>query len=379
MNRRVAIVTGTRAEFGLLRPVMDAVARHPDLDLLVVAAGAHLLEPEHTIDEVRAAYDVAEVVAMQQPGPTSRAADAEALGRGVGGFARAWHTLAPHWVVVLGDRIEAFAAAAAASVSGIAVAHIHGGDRAEGVADEAMRHAITKLAHLHLPATRESAERIVRMGEAESSVHVVGSPAIDALAGIEPASDEQTRDLGCPQIALLLHPVGRSPAEERATAERVLAALHDWRIVAIHPNHDPGREGILAAIEDAAADSDRIRVCGHLSRERFVGLLRRLAQDSAEDEGGALVGNSSAGLIEAAALKLPAVDVGRRQAGRHRPVNVIHCEETGVGEALAAALSMDRSGITHPYGDGCTGRRIADLLATVDPRDPDLVRKRCAY
>ncbi|MBY0260816.1 MAG: UDP-N-acetylglucosamine 2-epimerase, partial [Phycisphaerales bacterium] len=138
---RVAVVTGTRAEFGLLRPVMDAIKARKDLQLLVVAGGAHLLAPARTIREVESAYTVAATVPMQRPGQTGRAADAAALGRGVSGFAKAFADLKPDWVVVLGDRIEALAAGSAASVAGIAVCHIHGGDRAEGIADEAMRHA----------------------------------------------------------------------------------------------------------------------------------------------------------------------------------------------------------------------------------------------
>ena len=184
--RRIAVVTGTRAEFGLLEPVMRAVAARADQQLLVIPCGSHLISPALTYRDVKAAFgsSIVDAVPMQVAGRTGRAADVEALGKGVARFGRAFERCAPDWVVVLGDRIEAFAAASAASVGGRAVAHIHGGDRAEGVADEAMRHAITKLAHLHLAATEQSRERIVRMGERPEHVRCVGSPAIDALAAI---------------------------------------------------------------------------------------------------------------------------------------------------------------------------------------------------
>jgi len=153
-RRRVMVVTGSRAEFGLLEPVMHAVRGHAALDLVVVVAGSHLVAPGLTWRDVEAAgFAIVARVPMQAEGVSGRLADAAAVGRGVSGLARVYETERPEWVVVLGDRIEAFAAAAAASIAGIAVAHLHGGDRAEGIADEALRHAITKLAHLHLAAT----------------------------------------------------------------------------------------------------------------------------------------------------------------------------------------------------------------------------------
>lgn len=370
---KVAVVTGTRADFGLLRPVMHAVRDRADLELLCIAAGAHLILPAITFREVKAEFDVADSIPMQIAGRRTRADDAEALGRGISRFTRSFGLLKPDWVLVLGDRIEAFAAASAASVAGLAVAHIHGGDRAEGVADEAMRHAITKLAHLHCAATEQSAERIRRMGEKPEHVHVVGSPAIDDLARFETLSDERFRELGEPEVVFLMHPIGTHDEDEQHVASVALDALAGKRVLALAPNQDPGRAGVMRALEPPR---DSIRVVEHLPRSEFIGLLRRITQT------GALVGNSSAGLIEAAALKLPVVDIGPRQAGRERPPNVVHAsgQTSGqVSEALARALALDRSSITHPYGDGHAGVRIATLLSDTDPHDAGVLRKRCAY
>jgi UDP-hydrolysing UDP-N-acetyl-D-glucosamine 2-epimerase len=286
--------------------------------------------------------------------------------------------LRPDWVVVLGDRIEAFAAASAASISGIAVAHIHGGDRAEGIADEAMRHAITKLAHLHLAATEQSAERIRRMGERPEHVLTVGSPAIDDLAAIAPMDDAAYGALGRPRTVFLMHPVGRTDEQEEHAAATLLAGLVGSAapVLALHPNHDPGRAGILRALESAPRDG--LRVEKHLPRAAFIALLKRLADEPT----GLLVGNSSAALIEAAAIRLPAIDIGRRQSGRERPSNIVHIDAE-TAEALAAALraaqSLDRRRVTHPYGDGHAGERIAAALSRIDPLSPSLLRKLCVY
>ncbi|GJQ28977.1 MAG: UDP-N-acetyl glucosamine 2-epimerase [Phycisphaerae bacterium] len=373
VRSRIAVVTGSRAEFGLLAPVMRAVARQPGLELAVVAAGSHLVSPGLTYREVKAAFPVAASVPMQVAGRTGRAADVEALAAGVARFGRAFEGLRPGWVVVLGDRIEAFAAASAASVGGFALAHVHGGDRAEGVADEAMRHAITKLAHLHLAATAASAERIVRMGEDPARVHVVGSPAVDDLGTIPPADDARWADVGEPTAVFVMHPIGRDAETEEAGAAQVLAALTGERVLALHPNLDAGREGVLRAIEQAGGS---IVVREHLPRREFVGVLKRLASS-----GGVVVGNSSAALIEGAVLGVPAVDVGRRQAGRERCANVVHVEAertVAVREGVDAARRIDRASITHPYGDGRTGERIAGILAASFTA-PVSLRKQCAY
>ena len=158
--RRVAVVTGSRAEFGLLRPVMKAVhaargkGEHATaMQLMVVVAGSHLVLPAETFRDVKAEFNIADIVPMQIAGRSGRSEDVESLAKGVARFGRIFDTLRPEWVVVLGDRIEAFAAGIAANIGGFALAHIHGGDRAEGIADESIRHALTKLAHLHLAAT----------------------------------------------------------------------------------------------------------------------------------------------------------------------------------------------------------------------------------
>ncbi|MEM1107870.1 MAG: UDP-N-acetylglucosamine 2-epimerase [Planctomycetota bacterium] len=355
-TKTIAVVTGTRAEYGLLFPVMQAIDRHPKLTLRCVAAGMHLV----TGTQSDIAFPIAAKVRMQKPSRVGRHHDAVAAGRGVSVFAEAFAQLKPDVVLVLGDRIEAFAAASAASIAGIRVAHVHGGDRAEGVADEAMRHAITKLAHLHFPATAQSRKRIVRMGEDPELVYNHGSPAVDGLRDIAPS---QTSNV---DVIVMQHPVGEDDETERRRMRDTLLATSRFTRLVFTPNHDPGRDGIVEAIRDAEAN-----MVDHLPREEFIARLKAARL---------IVGNSSAGLIEAAVCKTPAVNIGARQAGRECPNSVVSCpygKRPTVG-AINRALQLDRRKFRHPYGRGDAGVWIADTLAAI-VLDRVALHKRNSY
>jgi UDP-hydrolysing UDP-N-acetyl-D-glucosamine 2-epimerase len=357
-QRRIAVVTGSRAEFGLLAPVMRAIDAESALELKTVVTGTHLSAGTKQ-DMIDAGFTIDAEAPMQQAGEAGRAADVAAMGRGIATIGEALAALEPTAVVVLGDRIEAFAAATAAHVGGYHLAHLHGGDRAEGVADEAIRHAISKLAHLHLPATAASRRRLIRMGEDSAHVHRVGSPAIDGLKQVKAAAD-------APAVIVLQHPIGECDAWEQAWMTQTLAATADVSLAVLMPNHDPGRDGIVQAIADA-----KVEAVTHWPRARFLSMLKG-AQ--------VIVGNSSAGLIEAAALKTPCVNVGPRQAGREKPNSVIDCDygEANVRAAIEQARALDLRGMRHPYGRGDTGQRVAQLLADLDLNAVPL-RKRNVY
>lgn len=342
MTQRIAFITGTRAEYGILRSVLDAADAHPDIEPMLVVTGTHLT----TQSAADIAHPITAKVRMQRKEASGYDADVQALSRGVAGFGKAFAKLAPDAVVVLGDRVEMLAAATAASVGGRILAHIHGGDRAEGVADEAMRHAISKLAHLHFPATAQSKRRLIRMGEDPATVHNVGSPAIDALKGVTPDPD-------APPLLIMQHPVGAADDAERGWMDATLRATAKHERVVFAPNHDPGAQGIRQAITDHGIDPVE-----HLPRERFASLLAGAR---------VIVGNSSAGLIEAAALRTACVNIGPRQGGREAPGSVVPCGY-GVGKvrnALKQALQLDITKMRHPYGKGDAGPRIAETLATI--------------
>lgn len=358
-RRVIAVVTGTRAEFGLLAPVMEAIARRKDLRLRTIVAGAHWISGSWK-DVAAAGFEIDARVRMQKAGVFGRAADVQALSRGVSGIGAALGRIKPDVTLVLGDRIEALAGALAAGVGGHRLAHLHGGDRAEGVADEAMRHAISKLAHLHFPATATSAQRLRKMGEAKRSIFRVGSPAMDGLRGVKAAAD-------APCVIVLQHPIGAAVGIEERWMDQTLDATSGLERLVMMPNGDPGREGIVRAIRGA-----RVKAAEHLPRGRWLELLAGA---------GAIVGNSSAGLIEAAALGVPCVNIGPRQAGRERAGNVIDCDyEAGaIGGAIKRALGGKRGKRAHPYGDGKTGERIAAILSEVDLEKTCPLRKRNAY
>lgn len=349
-SRTIAVVTGSRAEFGLLLPVMRAIEAHPKLRLQTIVTGLHL--SRGTWRDVRhAGITIDARVPMQKRDSIGWEADVAALARGIAGIGKAMAKLKPDVVVVLGDRIEAFAAASAATIGGLRVAHIHGGDRAEGVADEAMRHAISKLSHIHFAATAQSRARLIRMGETAATVFNVGSPSADGLLGLLVAENP-------PDYIIMQHPIGGSDEDEFRWMRQTLAATShiDGRPATrmiFAPNSDPGSRGIRRALSKS-----NVHVIEHLPRPIFASHLLGSR---------AIIGNSSAGLIEAAILGVPCVNIGPRQNGREKPGNVVDCHygEKATRSALLAALNKRRAAIRHPYGDGQTGHRIAQSLAAM--------------
>ena len=355
--RRVIVVTGSRAEFGLLCSTLDALDAHAGIECSLVVAGSHLIGKEPTIREVESRYDIAGTVEMQLDSePRTRGSDGSAFARGVEGFTGIFTRLEPDIVLILGDRIEVFAAASACALLGVRLAHVHGGDVAIGIADDSMRHATTKLSHLHLAATQSSADRILAMGEHPKSVFVVGSPAIDGLDSIPALDDARWSALGAPEILVQMHPIGDSDEIERRRLATLFESLSGaGRVVVMAPNSDPGCEGIRSTILESG-----LPLIEHLPRAEFIGLLRRIR---------CLVGNSSAGILECAALGVPVLDVGDRQAGRERGGNVRQTAHV-TGPEFAGALKQSVHGSKpipdRRFGEGRTGERIADLLAHMD-------------
>ena len=376
-RRRIAVVTGTRAEYGLLESSMRAIAAHPRLELQFIVTGIHLLRHfGHTIDQIRAdGWTINAAIPMQR-GDDQPADQAAGLGRGVAGIARFLVENHTDVVLVLGDRIEAMAGALAAVTTGRVLAHIHGGDVALGDFDESLRHAITKLAHVHFTATKDATRRVIRMGERPECVHCVGAPGLDRLREIVskmPAGKTKQR------FALVVqHAHGRSAQVEQLAARNVFNAVAaaGMRRVILYPNTDRGHRGVIAAIDAHVrfhGSSSDVVVHRSLPRDEYLRLL--LAADL-------LIGNSSSGLIEAPLAGTPVVNVGQRQANRQPGGSaVFNCDETPA--ALQAAIvhalrSRPRRGGASAYGDGKAGIRVARVLASLRIND-NLIKKQITY
>lgn len=372
----MAVVTGTRAEYGLLTSTMQAIRREPRLHLQLVVTGMHLLRKfGHTVKLIEHdGWHIDARVRMQDgsDGPLDQAAG---LSRGVAGIARFLEAGKTDIVVVLGDRIEAMAGALAAVTTGRILAHIHGGDVAPGDFDDSLRHAITKLAHVHFPATRRAARRIVRLGEPPQRVHVVGAVGLDRLRKLPAEAPPSRRRSG--EALIVQHACGRPASTEKRTMLAMLraAAAVGLRRVISYPNTDRGHRGVLEAIEQHRRQSPRgeVQVFRSLARDDYLRMLMRAD---------VLIGNSSSGIIEAPLAGTPSVNVGPRQAGRQPGgPSVITADENcdAIRTAIETALrKRPRPGRRTPYGDGRAGRRIARILAGLPPHEA-VGRKAITY
>ncbi len=369
--RRICVVTGTRAEYGLLRSLLMRLRDDPAVTLALVVTAAHL-QPEFglTVKEIEADnMPISARVPLPLDGGTKLAA-AEALGTGLSAMAKALVQIKPDVAVVLGDRIELLAVASCCTVLGIPLAHIHGGEITEGAIDDAIRHAVTKMAHLHFPVAEAYRRRILQMGEAPERVTVVGAPGLDNIATQEPMSRaELERDLGLtlkdPVIVATCHPETASAAP-LASAEGMLKALESARdatIIFTKAGADPGGTKINDMIAAWAKGRANARVVDSLGVRRYLSLLRIAAL---------MIGNSSSGIIEAPALGLPTVNIGARQAGRLRAASIIDCaaDASAIAQAITRALSAGFRATAKkaipPYGAGGGAEHIHQALMSAD-------------
>jgi GDP/UDP-N,N'-diacetylbacillosamine 2-epimerase (hydrolysing) len=382
--RNICFVTGTRAEFGLMRSVLHAIQKRRSLNLQLIATGMHL-DAAHgnslgTIEQD--GWTVDRVVPWESNAGRDRATMARKTGRAMAALVDAFIDLQSDLVLVVGDRVEPFAAASAAHIAGIPVAHVHGGDRAAGQVDDALRHAITKLAHVHFPATRQSARRIYQMGEERWRITRAGSPGLDGItraAASRAAIQKAVGRLTPGRFALIvLHPADGNEQLEHDRARLVIdaaLAMPFEQIVIVYPNNDPGAGGIIRAWEQhAQSASARVRAHRDLPRAVFLGLLRDAAM---------LIGNSSSGIIEAASFGTPVIDIGPRQEGRERGRNVLWAPyaQSRLRKALRFVWNNGRPRrftSQNIYGGDGAGRIIAETLAHTHI-DDRLMRKLIRY
>jgi len=378
--RRIALVTVGRSDWGLYRPIARQIRDDPALELVIVAGGMHL-DPAFgsTVEVIEAdGFTVNERVELLDDLDTPTGV-ATSMGRGTIGFAQAFERLHPDLVLVLGDRFEMHAAAVAAMPSLVPVAHIHGGELTEGAIDDALRHSITKLSHLHFVATETYRRRVEQLGEEPWRVTVSGAPGLDNLREVELSERSELEErlglpLDRPTLLVTHHPVTLEPEHAEADLDALFGAIADagMQVVFTAPNADVGGRAALDRMQRFADGRDGAVFAANLGSADYFGLMRGAV---------AMVGNSSSGIIEAASLSLPVVNIGSRQEGRLRPRNVIDVgssrEEilTGIRQATEPAFRSGLEGLTNPYGDGHAAERIVARLRDVE-LGPALLRKR---
>ena len=382
--KKIAVVTGTRAEYGILQPVLRAIQAREELKLLLVVTGMHLSrEFGYTVDEIeKDGFGISARVEMM-PGSDTLQAMAESVGTGIIGLAKTWQQLKPDIILVLGDRVEPLAAAISGAYMNIPVAHIHGGDSSKGGLDEYARHAITKFSHIHFPVTQKSAGRVIRMGEDEWRVHMVGSPALDVILN-EPLipREKVIKKFGInaakPLILLVQHPVTTEADKAGEQMTETLEAVVElgYPVILLYPNADAGGRRIIEVVKDYEKRYPFIKVIKSLPRPEYLSLLKNVS---------VLVGNSSSGMIDASSFGLPVVNIGTRQEGRERGDNVID-----VGYARQEIIMAIRRALTdkeflkvvkksrNPYGDGKASVRIAEILSSIE-KTPRLLQKKITY
>jgi GDP/UDP-N,N'-diacetylbacillosamine 2-epimerase (hydrolysing) len=375
-RRRILGVTGIRSEYDILSSVFAAIRGHRALSLELIVTGTHL-SPDYgeTVREIRRdGFSIAEEIESLISGDHD-SSRVKGLAIQLQGLVQAVARIRPDVLLVLGDREEAMTTALVGNYLNIPVAHIAGGDRAVGNADDQVRHAVTKLAHLHFATNAESARRILRLGEQPFRVFDVGNPGLDRLRTTAKLTAGQlSRRLGCsleegePFILLIQHPLSsemdRAGEQMRVTLDAVKRL--GLKTILTYPNSDPGSQDMIRAIE-SRRDLRLLHVVKNAPRLEFISLMRRAS---------CLLGNSSAGILEAPMLKLPVVNVGNRQKGRLHAENVQFVPHDAGAIVRAVRRAVFDAGYRarvhrcrNPYGDGRSSGRIARVLARIPLND----------
>ena len=378
--RRISVVTGSRAEYGLLYWLLKEIEADSALELQLVVTGMHLSgkfgDTYRTIE--KDGFAIAEKIDMELDGDTP-AAIARSMGLGLTGMTEAFGRLKPDIVAVLGDRFEIFAAAQAAMLCKIPIAHIHGGEITEAAIDDILRHAITKMAHLHCVATVPYRDRVVQMGEAPQRVFVTGAPGLDNITGLDlpemPALEgELDFSLGEGFFLVTYHPATLGGTDPGVAVEQLLGALDEFpqrKCLITGVNADPGHDAVSSRLAHyAAGNKDRVLLRQSLGSRNYLGAMKYCA---------AVIGNSSSGIIEAPAMKTPTVNIGERQKGRIRSASVIDCaeEQKAITAAIIKSLSPDflESAFrgSSPYGGPGASNAIKEVLKKT-PLDGILIK-----
>lgn len=368
MNRKICIITGTRAEYGLLRWVMQGIKDDPELTLQVIATGMHL-SPEFglTYREIeKDGFRIDRKVEMLTSSDTP-VGIAKSMGLGMIGFADALNELRPDLIIVLGDRFEIFSAVSAALVARIPVAHLHGGETTEGAFDESLRHSITKMSHLHFVATEEYRRRVIQLGEHPERVFLVGGLGVDSIKRLQLLSRAELEasldfKLGSKTLLITFHPVTLETATASDQMSELLAALaelRDTHLIFTLPNADTEGRALIKMVGQFVTQHANSRAFTSLGQLRYLSCI-------AQVDG--VVGNSSSGLTEVPSFKKGTINIGDRQRGRLQAASVINCRPTRQSIAVAlkklydASFQAGSSQASNPYGEGGASEKVVSII-----------------
>ena len=368
MSRKLCIITGSRAEYGLLRQIMQGIKDDPELTLQIIATGMHL-SPEFGLTYREIEYDGFQIdhkVEMLTSSDTS-AGIAKSMGLGLIGFADALSELKPDIIVVLGDRFEIFSAVSAALVARIPVAHLHGGELTEGAFDDAMRHSITKMSQLHFVAAEEYRRRVIQLGEHPERVFLVGGLGIDNIRQLKlldrlELESAMNFQLGSKNLLVTYHPVtleGAAASEQMAELLDALAELKDTKIIFTMPNADTDGRVLMKMVKEFTEQFANVRVYTSLGQLLYLSCIAHVD---------GVVGNSSSGLLEVPSFRKGTVNIGDRQRGRLRAESVIDCEPTyrSISVALQKLYSSDfqmsLADVKNPYGEGGASKKVVEVI-----------------
>lgn len=379
--RKIVYISGTRADYGLMQSTLIQIDSSSQLKLEVIATGMHLMkEFGSTVSEI--GKDGFSLHIIQE---TYEKDDKASMTRFIGALiiklTDKLKEINPDAILLLGDRGEMLAGAIVGAYMGIPLVHVHGGEVSSTV-DDSSRHAITKLSHIHFPATSKSAERIIKMGESKENVFVVGAPGLDSILHeklIEPKKIIQIYglDVSRPIVIVIQHPVSMEINQAPYQMQQTLDAVLELKVqtLLIYPNADAGGREMIEVIKKYE-NIPRLKTYRNIPRKEYLSLLNVAS---------VLIGNSSSGIIEAASFKLPVVNIGSRQRGRERAENVIDSEyskEEIISKILKClndkSFKQKVQGCKNPYGEGRTGEKIAEILCNIN-LDKKLLQKKMSY
>ena len=378
--KKICVVTGTRAEYGLLRWVMEGISQSPELELQLVVTGMHL-SPEFgmTVEAIEAdGFMIDRKVEMLLSSDTAVGVT-KSMGLSLIGFADALAELKPNLMLLLGDRFEIFAAAASAMIARIPIAHLHGGEITEGAFDEAIRHSITKMSHIHFVAAEEYRRRVIQLGEKPEHVFNVGGLGIDNILRLKLLSRDELETalnlkLAKRNLLVTFHPVTLDQCTSAQQMDELLAALAELKDVGLiftMPNADMEGRELFRQIEQFCAEHSHARAYTSLGQLRYLSCIANVD---------GVVGNSSSGLTEVPSFKKGSINIGDRQRGRLRAESVIECEperksiSMAIARLYSSAFHAKLQKVENPYGNG--GASEAILMVLKDQSFENLLKKR---